>query len=99
MLAKPNHNSGTWGLKYFLKNTSVKEMSIITLEAVNPTLRQEYPTLTHTSSCWGNHFPSFYDFSLLYIACYSLTILIWMDYSLPMQKLGFRTRSHLALVM
>lgn len=57
MLAKPNHNSGTWELKHFLKNTSVKEMSIITLEAVNPTLRQEYPILTHTSSCWATTFP------------------------------------------
>ena len=59
MLAKPYHNSGTWELKHFLKNTNVKEMSIITLEAVNPTMRQEYPTLTYTSSCWGNHFLSF----------------------------------------
>ena len=75
MLAKPNHhNSGTWELKHFLENTSMKEMSIITLEAVNPTLRQEYLTLTHTSSGWGNHFPSFYDFSLPYIVCYCFTL-------------------------
>lgn len=68
MQTKPNHhNSGTWEDKHFLENTNMKEMSIITLEAGNPTLIQEYLTLTHTSSCWGNHFRSFCDFSLPYL--------------------------------